>query len=982
MMEKVRGKKQLVYNFEDLIAGSIRNAPIKQEKKLKDVSQLQFLHDRDLIKQFGLWTDTDKDKYLNFADSFPFDHKRHGLVAPQTATLMESQARLGLTPSQRVTQFQPQQVQVQPEKSAQEQEIESLQHNIKVTSERINELSKTIGRHTQGQGAAYADLVDTLPRLQRKLALMEEGYSASYASEVAFRRASPERRAAEQARREFEKQQQKGIIIGGGGAGTSTQSKLPFGYSNKDILDLYSKYQSQLSPNQRKRLTQYEQNQIITQNPSYQAELSQIKKGISQESQQRYVEKQGFVGTYPTQYGSTARTIYGTPTTPEQLQRDNSFIGGGTFGLISGEIGLPPTKTETYKRYVKDSGYVKGTFSYLGDILGSAYTRRELKQDRPYQPYASGRAISLATQVAPYFTPAGPILLLAGGVESLNQERVQRRKEDFESMGFGTTTSTALSYGLPVGEATLGFFGVKSQIGQLGRGEAIRNAVTKFVARETPVKPGTSQVDVIAKTTTGKEDVFAVLTGKSIQAPKGTISGSQGFIYSPEGRTYIRTIGTSQPRGDVSRIYKNLKETGVGEGFTGESATISYETKAGEVVQKINRAKYVGSGKKAGDITYVEAGKPEKLRIYRDEGLKVTTRPNIFGYVWRNTAPEEESVISNIIQRPTGIKKTPLSKTFGETKQVQVSKQAQQTALDLVTGARGESLKILQESVPAPLKFVPVSQYEGTGLYERTAGGFYPGESFGLSNLDLQRDRELTLFGTPTTTKTETKERTSFGTPTIQNLFIGTAERQGERVGQVPLITPKITEKEEGRSRLRPPTFYFPEEVPPGEPPPIIFGFGLPKKEKTLKEKPYDAYAYIDATKTNKARYEKLNEEPLTLMGALDKMSEFVDRNITARGKVSPTPPKIQKGKKIYQKVKEDAGETGYFEDNLYKFRPYRVQRGQKKPLREGTYIESAPYRLDSFGETGQIGQARIDSLIFNGFGNQPQKRKRKGFLI
>src|SRR3972149_10026099 len=116
-------------------------------------------------------------------------------------------------------------------------------------------------------------------------------------------------------------------------------------------------------------------------------------------------------------------------------------------------------------------------------------------------------------------------------------------------------------------------------------------------------------------------------------------------------------------------------------------------------------------------------------------------------------------------------------------------------------------------------------------------------------------------------------------------------------------------------------------------------------------------------------------------MGALDKMSEFVDRNITARGKVSPTPPKIQKGKKVYSKVEEDAGETGYFQMYNQKFRPYRVQRGQKKPLTPGTYIEKAPYRLDSSGETGQIGQARIDSLIFSGFGNSKKRGKKKGFL-
>jgi len=87
MIEKVKGKKQLVYNFEDLIAGSIRNAPVKPSKTLKDTTQLGFLHNRELLKRYGHFGDADKDGYLNFADSWPYDSSRHGLFSTITKVL-------------------------------------------------------------------------------------------------------------------------------------------------------------------------------------------------------------------------------------------------------------------------------------------------------------------------------------------------------------------------------------------------------------------------------------------------------------------------------------------------------------------------------------------------------------------------------------------------------------------------------------------------------------------------------------------------------------------------------------------------------------------------------------------------------------------------------------------------------------------------------------------------------------------------------
>ena len=936
MIEKVKGKKQLVYNFEDLIAGSIRNAPVKPSKTLKDTTQLGFLHNRELLKRYGHFGDADKDGYLNFADSWPYDSSRHGLFSTITKVLNKASDIIRSPFKDVGTAIATGGASTSPTGSTWSGYTTSTSGYTGGTTTSSGTTSTSGGGGSSGGGTTSTSLPPTTAGVY--VTDFTSGTSVTTKTETSPTGKTTTTRT-----------------IGGRALSPQEQASYLRRVTQRE-LEGRSPTPAPLREVRESKSTESEVIESKIQdyaNIRYYYYQDLVNKGqISVEDAQKYLNQE--VEIY--QKEQTERAIREKP--------------------VKSTIEVAPTFVGRYARSIeREGGYAKGTLTFFGVELGGAYTRRELQQDKPYQAYASGRAIEFFTGTVPYFTPAGAGLLLLGGVETLGTERGRKSvKMDIIKMkaeGKDPMLAQIIGYGTPLAELGIGGLGVGSQLSRLGRGKP----TTEFIARETPVKPGTSQVDVIAKTSVGKDNVFAVVTGKSIQTPKGTISGGQGFIYSPEGRSYIKVAGTSQPRGDVSRIYKNLKMGGQGEGFTGETITITPKVKSYEIIQKGEKAKYVGAGRKYGDITYVEAGKPEKLRIYPDT-LKLTTRPNIFGYVVRNVP--EENLISNLIQRPASIKKTPLSKTFGETKQVQVSKQAQQTALDLVAGARTESLKMLQETTPETLKLVPVSQFEGKGLYERTVGGLFPGELIDTS----QKSGELTLLESPLRIRTDTKQKGVTTTLSAQSLLIGDVQQEG--ITQPSVITPRTPQQEKPRSRETPgqtPRFFFPgEEIPSGPVPPIIFG--LPKKEKTLKEKPYDAYGYVDATKTNKARYEKLNKEPLTLMGALDKMSEFVDKNITARGKVSPTPPKIQKGKKVYQKVAEDAGETGYFEENLFKFRPYRVQKGQKKPLQPGTYIESAPYRLDSFGETGQIGQARINSLIFSGFGNSKKRGKKKGFLI
>src|SRR3990167_3481763 len=174
-------------------------------------------------------------------------------------------------------------------------------------------------------------------------------------------------------------------------------------------------------------------------------------------------------------------------------------------------------------------------------------------------------------------------------------------------------------------------------------------------------------------------------------------------------------------------------------------------------------------------------------------------------------------------------------------------------------------------------------------------GKLWEGELAGIKGIEL--------LGLGVKEKQKSKEQYKFGEIGLANLGLSLEREKVEEgliqpvLSKQPLELKQVSKLEMGRLGGGAGTFFFPMEVPPVEP--TIKPIYLPKgKEEYKKEKPYDAYGYIDATKTNKARYEKLNEEPLTLTSALSLMARYVDENISRRGKVNPTPAEIQKGKK------------------------------------------------------------------------------------
>jgi hypothetical protein len=140
------------------------------------------------------------------------------------------------------------------------------------------------------------------------------------------------------------------------------------------------------------------------------------------------------------------------------------------------------------------------------------------------------------------------------------------------------------------------------------------------------------------------------------------------------------------------------------------------------------------------------------------------------------------------------------------------------------------------------------------------------------------------------------------------------------------------------------------------------FGYGFINEEKSKQEKEtgYNAYVRIDATKKIKAHWEKLNKKPMKENSALGIMAEFVDKNISARGKIVPV--------KLKQKEELSKQKNTYFDSNSYKFREYKIRKGtkQKTPL---TFIERESYRVDSPGEIKGLKSRKEKARIKTFFG-------------
>lgn len=409
-----------------------------------------------------------------------------------------------------------------------------------------------------------------------------------------------------------------------------------------------------------------------------------------------------------------------------------------------------------------------------------------------------------------------------------------------------------------------------------------------------------------------------ILKAKPIKVTKELAKG-EGIIVkgvSKEIEAFKRQKGLVFPTGQVKKVLKPVKVT----------PTPARTTIIGQVTPT-----------KVEDLFAFRGGVPEKLRIYKQGRITYITKPKVKGLIYFPEEVDEISLISGGVQKtkviPKAIQKTILK---------QIS--AQEAALKTIAKPKevGTIARVVQKTISARI----IVQIPRTILRERE------------KQMERQEIRGLLIprISERAIAKEKKAARAIPVAVSATGLLTGQKELQAVAPIQAPAEKARLVTKV---AQPTPPVF-FPLEVPK-EPlritPPVL---GKPKPEYKT-EKPYDAYVYVEATKGKRARYQKLNKEALTLSSALSSMARAVDQTISARGKVEPRPPIIQKGEEGIGKikVKEKALDTKdtYYQQTKHKFRAWATKK--KKPLPKGVVIERQKYRLDYPGEVKKIQKER-----------------------
>ena len=241
-----------------------------------------------------------------------------------------------------------------------------------------------------------------------------------------------------------------------------------------------------------------------------------------------------------------------------------------------------------------------------------------------------------------------------------------------------------------------------------------------------------------------------------------------------------------------------------------------------------------------------------------------------------------------------------------------------------------------------------------------------------FSQLDLQLDKEGEKFYSALSTSSLFQQPVKDYQEISPVLRLGSAQVEGLKQPTQP--------KQVMGFGIQTPT---PQQVPTTPLPIVPFGFGLHDEVGRTERVGYDA-EYLRGATTPQKKWVKINKKPMTKEGALDLMSEKVDRNISARGRIVAKTKMIKvegkkKGVPVVKKygVMELGEGTGYYEDNSYKFREYRVKKKRKitTPMQ---FIEKSAYRLDMPSEVKKIQRERRMSDFLFGGGNKGEEQKVK----
>ena len=502
------------------------------------------------------------------------------------------------------------------------------------------------------------------------------------------------------------------------------------------------------------------------------------------------------------------------------------------------------------------------------------------------------------------------------------------------------------------------FVFVGEEIGKIEGGTIYKS----LYGRETPLV--TQRVQVVSPTfRIGDKTISTTGTrATSTITYKNPLTGSKTYTdtFSLGAKASIQKGGTISYGGEVSALPESF-QTFLGKGYIKRTGAESFK-----------KFPVSGAVTEQGGFSFVVSTEPSKVRVsLLGEGTKVRSKITGAGII--KSLPDTElggagggaTIISG------GGKKTPFSTTFVE--------QARAPSVftgEFVKQVAKESISVIKP-VPKPFGFGTVGKTAISTIIEKQT------QEPKIVSLPKQEIMTRNLMTTSLSSGQESVVKSKESSALVSGLSnISRSISKQEDTSRTSFIpaTAQAVSLGEATATKQVQPFDFITQAPPIPPSTIPSGFGFVfpgEKPVTRKEQVYEGFARIDATKGEKAYWKKVTPKS-TKKGAVDLASQYVDRNISARFKVSPATKEV-KGKKQFVEVESTKLFQGndYWNKNQSKFRTFKQKKGQRTKLPSGA-IEKSAYRLDSPGEKKKIKQARVQasSLLIGSFGSGNSTKK------
>lgn len=940
----------------------------------------------------GNLKDSDKDKYPDIMDCSPFNKKQHGFTAyeleqlrslsasPLTPQQIKGQAPIEFRPApteeelKRISELEAQkQIQID-----EENRVKAIQQNISIEQERLDNLRRQLAKIQEGgvsksEKSAYYELEDKIamqqniiiPKLQQAL---EKGYTPGQAVELASTAEQASLASIERTR--MVKQQINP-------------------YTNKPFEN-YEEYKKALSQSKyEEQRTKFLEQQKVKESPKKFmgmdiAAATELGKKLTPEEYQKFMKP---VKEEPSLFKRTADKI--------------SSIEAGIIPslTLSREVYLPTrediktyqelldkTRYNPIERYKLDQFIQKQENKLKEDILTAEKYNIIVEKTGKYPSDYE----EVFKRLESGYLDTGWNILKKGTIES----KSKGEKVNILGQKVKPSTSSYLLKGLTtayqaekvvlefqIGGAALGYLGLAPSI--TGSPSALK-AFKVVSSTAGGLIGGSAMVESSVREYTSTKDI-----GYSISAGVGTGLGFFGSVYSKElvsvGKILSKGVPLKSKKGAMGGLTQVESEyTEVYDSQTGQRRFI----KKSEMtrLQAVSEFKRLSRSEQIKIITqsFLVDSKTNKIKIYLDKksfDSDVLKAKEFLKESGLNDAQIQDrisameinlQIAQNLINYKSGkiteqqyldnkrILEYASNKLIMKTQKLMVYSEPIEVS---VVKSKGGIIIPKQEIIG---KMSPVvtpilkseSIYAGKGLYERTdfitgsaineqqafvqisKGGIASASGFALSSLITQKNKQ----------KSEPESKIS----SIYKFKSKQKQEQPQKIEQV------ITPYQRFSFKINTPTNLFvspnysiskpiiePEPVKPVRP--TIGGdFFFPEETKKFKQDntPYDAYAFIDATKGRKAKWVQVADN-VPYQTALSMGGRFVDQSSLSS----------------QFKVVKDKGELNRTSDNTwlniaYKFRDYMIRKGTKMQT-PNKFVEKRKYRLDSPQEVRSIQRAK-----------------------